>query len=609
MELKVWVDGIKRVVCGVTDNTTCQDIVIALAHAMGRTGRFTLIEKWRDNERPLSPSECPLQVLQKWGEFANEVTLCLYESGSKRHKKHEPGGKVVPKTQDQFTHNFTPPAKPSEANVKRSLTFSGARNTETQSARSRESHEPQQRHLAPQDLSKASKLEPGTTNGTSWSSSSSLSSQNSGYLPPQQKNSKIVTGLRRRPSPQPPLQHSTPVTPKTQHSNHLPSPRNVPNQSFNQNQTHHRSVSQSEKQNQGRSRSHAVENRTSAFSPVRPRRNSHEEEVLRIPDADIPVYTERKKSSHKPEIEEYDLDSNFPDVVKETGRDYLIEEYHVPGDQGQGHLYGNNNVSKEEQERIKLLRLVTMQNERIKMQDSQIELADTEILSREEKQRETEQEIQVTIEDILRLSQQHEDLNKDLAKLENGHWIQDMDVEKEREKELKAELGSLKVRLEKCENSLHQFQTKVKICNDELEKEKLVMEKDEKRRREEEIKIRTEISEIQKDLDERCKDVNDKTKLSEEIEKELSLYETQLKEKDEALTALEKHLQKENLKFFQEPHKTDLSKSSKIQENGEAVLKVLEGSISPDVIKNRKKIINSPMSILQLTKTQTGVWV
>ena len=169
------------------------------------------------------------------------------------------------------------------------------------------------------------------------------------------------------------------------------------------------------------------------------------------------------------------------------------------------------------------------------------------------------------------MSQQHEDLNKDLAKLENGHWIQDMDVEKEREKELKAELGSLKVRLEKCENSLHQFQTKVKICNDELEKEKLVMENDEKRRREEEIKIRTEISEIQKDLDERCKDVNDKTKLSEEIEKELSLYETQLKEKEEALTALEKHIQKENLKFFQEPHKTGQSKSSKIQENGEGM--------------------------------------
>ena len=381
MELKVWVDGIKRVVCGVTDNTTCQDIVIALAHAMGRTGRFTLIEKWRDNERPLSPSECPLQVLQKWGEFANEVSLFLYESGSKRHKKHEQG-KEVPKTQDRFTHNFTPPDKPSEVNVKRSLTFSGARKYETQKPETVKSHDirdTRQRHVG-QDLSKTTKLEPVTANGTSWSSSSSLSSQNSGYLPPQQKNSKIVTGLRQRPSPQPPPQHSTPIKPQNQHSNHLPSQINIPNQPYNQNHGDHRSRRLNEKQNIDRSRSNDTENRTSAFSPVRQRRNSHEEEVIRIPNTDIPIYTERKKSSHKPQIEEYDLDSNFPDVVKETARDFLIEEYHVPGDQGQGHLYGDGNVSRDERERVKLLRLVTMQNERIKMQDSQIELADTGIV-------------------------------------------------------------------------------------------------------------------------------------------------------------------------------------------------------------------------------------
>ena len=387
MELKVWVDGIKRVVCGVTDNTTCQDIVIALAHAMGRTGRFTLIEKWRDNERPLSPDECPLHVLQKWGEFANEVSLFLYESGSKRHKKHEQG-KEVPKPQDRFTHNFTPPDKPSEANVKRSLTFSGARKYETQkpeTVKSPDIRDTRQHHVV-QDLSKTTKLEPITANGTSWSSSSSLSSQNSGYLPPQQKNSKIVTGLRRRPSPQRQLQHSTPVKTQNQHSNHsnhLPSQINghQPNQQqYNQNQGDNRLRRVNGKQNVDRSRSNDAENRTSAFLPVRQRRNSHEEEVIRLPNTDIPIYTERKKTSHKPQIEEYDLDSNFPDVVKETGRDFLIEEYHVPGDQGQGHLYGDGNVSRDERERVKLLRLVTMQNERIKMQDSQIDLADTGIV-------------------------------------------------------------------------------------------------------------------------------------------------------------------------------------------------------------------------------------
>lgn len=62
MELKVWVEGIQRIVCGVTEATTCQDVVFALAHATGKTGRFTLIERWRNNERLLAPNENPLKV-------------------------------------------------------------------------------------------------------------------------------------------------------------------------------------------------------------------------------------------------------------------------------------------------------------------------------------------------------------------------------------------------------------------------------------------------------------------------------------------------------------------------------------------------------------------
>ena len=170
---------------------------------------------------------------------------------------------------------------------------------------------------------------------------------------------------------------------------------------------------------------------------------------------------------------------------------------------------------------------------------------------------------------MLYLSQQQDDLNKELAGLETGHWLQDMDTEKQREKELKIELGSLKVRLEKCENSLHQFQTKVKICSDELEKEKVNMETDEKRRKEEEIKLQTEISELQKNLDKTLKDVDGKSTLSDDLSKELSTFEEQLKEKEGELTALEKEIQKENLKFFKEPHSGDLTKSAKVQENGE----------------------------------------
>jgi len=51
MELKVWVDGVERIVCGVNVHTSCHDVILALAVATNQTGRFTLSERWRDNER------------------------------------------------------------------------------------------------------------------------------------------------------------------------------------------------------------------------------------------------------------------------------------------------------------------------------------------------------------------------------------------------------------------------------------------------------------------------------------------------------------------------------------------------------------------------------
>ncbi|XP_066525251.1 ras association domain-containing protein 8b [Hoplias malabaricus] len=81
MELKVWVDGVQRIVCGVTEVTTCQEVVIALAQAIGRTGRYTLIEKWRETERYLAPHENPVVSLNKWGQYASDVQLVLQRTG------------------------------------------------------------------------------------------------------------------------------------------------------------------------------------------------------------------------------------------------------------------------------------------------------------------------------------------------------------------------------------------------------------------------------------------------------------------------------------------------------------------------------------------------
>ncbi|KAK2914086.1 hypothetical protein QQF64_030057 [Cirrhinus molitorella] len=81
MELKVWVDGIPRVVCGLSEKTSCQDVVIALAQAKGQTGRYVLIQKLRDKERQLVANERPLESLAKLGQLGNEVQFILRRTG------------------------------------------------------------------------------------------------------------------------------------------------------------------------------------------------------------------------------------------------------------------------------------------------------------------------------------------------------------------------------------------------------------------------------------------------------------------------------------------------------------------------------------------------
>lgn len=76
-DLKVWVDGVSRVVRGAHEDTTCENVLFALASATGKLGRFALVEKWRDLERILPREAKPLKCLQMWGKQAGEVKFIL----------------------------------------------------------------------------------------------------------------------------------------------------------------------------------------------------------------------------------------------------------------------------------------------------------------------------------------------------------------------------------------------------------------------------------------------------------------------------------------------------------------------------------------------------
>ena len=58
MDLRVYVDGIARIICDLTRTTTVHDIIIALAQYKGKAGRYSLIERASDGtQRTLSPNE------------------------------------------------------------------------------------------------------------------------------------------------------------------------------------------------------------------------------------------------------------------------------------------------------------------------------------------------------------------------------------------------------------------------------------------------------------------------------------------------------------------------------------------------------------------------
>lgn len=106
MEVKVSVDGVQRVVCGITEETTCQEVVVVLAQAigmyvstrhllchadqdaasslpfsLGQPGRYALRETFKDFQRCMTPDEQLLESLRKYGEQAREVQLMLHHIG------------------------------------------------------------------------------------------------------------------------------------------------------------------------------------------------------------------------------------------------------------------------------------------------------------------------------------------------------------------------------------------------------------------------------------------------------------------------------------------------------------------------------------------------
>lgn len=100
----------------------------------GRTGRYALIEKWRDTERHLAPHENPVVSLNKWGQYASDVQLILRRTGPSLSERPTSDSVARGPERTLYRQSLPPLAKlrpPNDKAMKRrepkrkSLTFTG----------------------------------------------------------------------------------------------------------------------------------------------------------------------------------------------------------------------------------------------------------------------------------------------------------------------------------------------------------------------------------------------------------------------------------------------------------------------------------------------------
>ena len=91
----VMVDGHLRTVCGVTLETTCDELVCALCQATGKRYddvSYRIYEVWRTFERLVGLDESLLELRAEWGDYESDVTFVM----KIRKEIHAPLGLCLP---------------------------------------------------------------------------------------------------------------------------------------------------------------------------------------------------------------------------------------------------------------------------------------------------------------------------------------------------------------------------------------------------------------------------------------------------------------------------------------------------------------------------------
>jgi hypothetical protein len=108
MDLRVYVDGVARIICDLTRTTTVHDIIIALAQYKGKAGRYSLIERAPDGtQRTLSPNESTYELIHHpdWAYILRQnPSNTNLSNGQKRSKSLD--GRKTPVQQQSIVESM-----------------------------------------------------------------------------------------------------------------------------------------------------------------------------------------------------------------------------------------------------------------------------------------------------------------------------------------------------------------------------------------------------------------------------------------------------------------------------------------------------------------------
>ncbi|ESN96023.1 hypothetical protein HELRODRAFT_163049 [Helobdella robusta] len=138
MELKVFTeDGISRVISGVTDQTTCRDVMVAVAQATGSQGTYSMLLLWGNIAKTLLPNDKPMDIVKNFAESSTNTRFLIKlnnsRSSNNNNLKVSVANKLKQVTDNKKTAvlNIDKPIRQKQHRLKKAHTFNAPFSTKT----------------------------------------------------------------------------------------------------------------------------------------------------------------------------------------------------------------------------------------------------------------------------------------------------------------------------------------------------------------------------------------------------------------------------------------------------------------------------------------------